>query len=174
MPELLPDFVSVLVALNAARVRFVLIGGLAMVAHGSAHITEDIDICYARDRENLVALVAALTPSNPHLRGAPEGLPFLFDTRTLANAFNLTLATDIGSVDLLGEVPGVGSFDTLWGRSVTLEMGGVLVRVASVDDLIAMKEAAGRLKDQSHVLELRALRKLTAGDDSGAIECEIR
>ncbi len=164
MPELLPDFVSVLLALEAARVRFVLIGGLAMVAHGSAHITEDIDICYARDGENLAALVAALKPSNPHLRGAPEGLPFLFDTRTFANAFNLTLTTDMGSVDLLAEVPGIGSFRELWVRSVILELEGTPVRVASLDDLIAMKEAAARLKDQSHVLELRALRKLLAAD----------
>lgn len=72
MPESLPDFPNILAALEAAQVRFVLIGGLAMVAHGSAHITVDIDICYARDRDNLAAIVAALKPSNPHLRGAPR------------------------------------------------------------------------------------------------------
>lgn len=162
MPGLPSDFASVLAALEAAHVRFVLIGGLAMIAHGSAYITEDIDVCYARDKENLAALVAALKPSNPRLRGAPEGLPFFFDTRTFANAFNLTLATDMGSVDLLAEVPGVVSFDELWSRSLVLELDGMPVHVASINDLIAMKTAANRPKDQAHVLELRALRELLA------------
>lgn len=168
MPEPLPDFPNILAALEAAQVRYVLIGGLAMVAHGSAHITVDIDICYARDRGNLAALVAAIKPRNPHLRGAPEGLPFFFDTRTFANALNLTLATDVGSVDLLGEVPGVVSFDALWEHSVVIELEGVIVHVASLDDLIAMKEAAGRPKDQLHVLELKALRAVIQDGDSTA------
>ncbi len=158
----MPDFSDVLTALDAAGVRFVLIGGLAMIAHGSAHITVDIDICYARDQDNLNSLVAALTPSSPRLRGAPEGLPFFFDTRLFSNVFNLTLATDLGSIDLLGEVPGVGSFETLWEHSVVLEVNGAAVHVASLEDLIAMKRAANRPKDQNHLLELEALRKLVA------------
>ncbi len=166
MPELLPDFPNILATLEAAQVRFVLIGGLAMVAHGSAHITVDIDICYARDQENLAALVAALKPSNPHLRGAPEGLPFFFDTRMFANTLNLTLATEAGAVDLLGEVPGVISFDALWERSVVIELEGIAVHVASLDDLIAMKEAAGRPKDQLHALELKALRAVIQGGEA--------
>ena len=161
MPESLPDFPNILAALEAAQVRFVLIGGLAMVAHGSAHITVDIDICYARDWDNLAAIVAALKPSNPHLRGAPEGLPFFFDTRTFANVLNLTLATDLGGFDLLGEVSGVTPFDALWERSVVIELEGVAVHVASLDDLIPMKGAAGRPKDQSHLLELKALPFVT-------------
>jgi len=165
MPESLPDFPNILAALEAAQVRFVLIGGLAMVAHGSAHITVDIDICYARDRDNFSALVAALKPSNPHLRGAPEGLPFFFDTRTFANVLNLTLATDLGGVDLLGEVPGIASFDALWERSVVIELEGVAVHVASLDDPIAMKVAAGRPKDHLHLLELKALRLITQDGD---------
>ena len=169
MPELLPDFANVLAALEAAQVRFVLIGGLAMVAHGSVHITVDIDVCYARDRANFDALVAALKSSNPHLRGAPEGLPFFFDTRTFANALNLTLATDLGSVDLLGEVPGVASFDALWERSVVIDLEGVLVHVASLEDLIAMKRAAGRTKDQAHLMELEKLRELKSGNDSSRL-----
>ncbi len=159
---LTPDFSNVLISLEAAGVRFVLIGGLAMIAHGSAHITLDIDICYARDQNNLNSLVAALKPSSPRLRGAPEGLPFFFDSRLFSNVFNLTLATDLGSIDLLGEVPGVGSFETLWEHSVVLEVNGAVVHVASLEDLIAMKRAANRPKDQNHLLELEALRKLVS------------
>jgi predicted nucleotidyltransferase len=171
MPEPLPDFQmpdfqNILAVLEAAQVCFVLIGGLAMMVHGSAHITVDIDICYARDRPNLEALIAALKPRNPHLRGAPEGLPFFFDTRTFANVLNLTLATDIGDVYLLGEVPGVVSFDALWERSIVIELEGIAVHVASLEDLIAMKRAAGRPKDQTHLMELERLRELTAHYDA--------
>lgn len=167
MPEPLPDspmpdFPNILAALDAAGVRFVLIGGLAMIAHGSAHITVDSAICYARDRDNLAALVAALEPSGPRLRGAPEGLPFFFDARTFANAVNLTLVTDLGAVDLMGEVPGVGSFEALWEHSVVSKLAGASVHVASLDDLIAMKRVAGRPKDRGHLMELEALRELNA------------
>lgn len=78
---------------------------------------------------------------------------------------NITLATDAGSLDLLGDAPGAGPFDELWTRAVIVELDGLAVHVASVDDLIAMKTAAGRLKDRNHVLELRALRELAAEYD---------
>ena len=162
MPELEQDFLAILRTLESGGVRFVLIGGLAMVALGSNHITQDVDIVYARDPENIAALVAALQPQHPRLRGAPEGLPFTFDAVTFRNMFNITLATDVGSLDLLGDAPGVDSFEGLWARAVVVEIDELFVRVASVDDLIAMKTAAGRLKDQLHVMELRALRELLA------------
>ena len=162
MQELEPDFLAILRTLEDGGVRFVLIGGLAMVALGSDHVTQDVDIIYARDVGNLTALVAALKPQHPRLRGAPDGLPFIFDVRTFQNTLNLTLVTDAGSLDLLGEAPGADSFNVLWERAVVVELGGVSVHVASVNDLIAMKTAAGRPKDQNHVLELRALRELTA------------
>ncbi len=78
---------------------------------------------------------------------------------------NMTLTTDAGSLDLLGEAPGAGPFEELWNRAVVVELDGSPVRVASVDDLIAMKTAAGRPKDKDHVLELRALRELAAEYD---------
>lgn len=155
------DAASVLAALNAAQVRFVLIGGLAMVSHGSDHVTQDIDIFYSRDRENLPALAQAIAPHHPRLRGAPEGLPFILDAQTLRNTPALTLLTDLGSVDLLGEVSGAESFESVWQRAVETEIYGIPVRVVSLDDLIVMKRAANRLKDQGHVLELEALRRLT-------------
>ena len=106
MPDKPPDFASVLTALSDGGVRFVLIGGLAMISHGSAHITQDIDIFYARDPENRAALVRALATHAPRLRGAPEGIPFFWDERTLKDVSNVTLETDWGAVDLLGYVTG--------------------------------------------------------------------
>jgi len=167
MPELELDFLAILRTLEAGGVRFVLIGGLAMIALGSNHVTQDVDIVYARDPENIAALVAALKPQHPRLRGVPEDLPFIFDVRTFQNMFNITLITDAGSLDLLGEAPGAGPFEGLWERAVIVELGEMPVHVASVDDLIAMKTAAGRLKDHAHVLELRALRELQAEYDAG-------
>jgi predicted nucleotidyltransferase len=165
-----PDFHNVLAALSARQVRFVLIGGLALISHGSETFTRDLDLCYAREAKNLTALAEALAPLHPRLRGAPEGLPFVLDARTLRSGANFTLVTDAGDVDLLGDVEGARSFDALWERSIETELFGVRVHVASLDDLIAMKRAAGRAKDQPHLLELERLRSL--GDDSDQVNRE--
>lgn len=78
--------------------------------HGSARVTQDLDICYARDDENLRRLSQALAPYSPTLRGAPPELPFRLDPPTLRAGLNFTLQTAAGDVDLLGEVSGVGCF----------------------------------------------------------------
>jgi hypothetical protein len=156
---------AILVALTNAQVCFVLVGGLAMIAHGSAYITRDVDVSYSREPANLGALAAALAPFHPRLRGAPEGLPFRWDALTLRSGMNFTLVTDPLDLDLLGHLAGVESFGGLWERSVEMELYGVPVRVASLDDLIAMKRAAGRAKDQAHLLELERLRILL-GDET--------
>jgi len=77
------DLERLLSVLHDAEVRFVIIGGVAATIHGSARLTSDLDVVYARDRENLERLVAALQPLDPYLRGAPPGLPFRFDVETL-------------------------------------------------------------------------------------------
>lgn len=158
------DFQQVIEALNAGGLRFVIIGGIAMRLQGAAHMTDDIDFAFARDPQSLEALVKALTPYHPRLRGAPPGLPFFWDVRTLQTSINMTLETDAGSVDLLGEPAGVASFEDLWQGATVMDRQGVPVRVASVDALIAMKRAAGRPKDQAHLLELERLRQLNAGE----------
>jgi hypothetical protein len=81
-----PDFSKILRVLELARIRYVLVGGLAMVAHGSAHVTQDIDIGYSRDVMNMDALASALAPYHPQLRGVPPGLPFVLDGRTFRSA----------------------------------------------------------------------------------------
>ena len=111
--------------------------------------------------------MSSLRPQHPRLRGAPADLPFIFNVRTFQNTLNLTLLTDMGDLDLLGEAPGAESFEALWECSVVVELDGFSIHVASIDDLIAMKMAAGRPKDQNHVMELRALRELTASYNSG-------
>jgi predicted nucleotidyltransferase len=155
---------SVVTALRRRQVRYVVIGGWAMRAHGSDYQTADLDLCYARTPDNLVALAAALAPLHPRLRGAPEELPFVLDARALRSGANFTLVTEAGAVDLLGDVAGAGPFEALWERATEMELFGVPVRVASLDDLIAMKRAAGRVKDQPHLVELERLRSLVKSD----------
>jgi predicted nucleotidyltransferase len=159
VPDKKPDFSGIVKALHDSGVRYVLIGGLAMVAHGSSHVTVDIDLSYARDPENLSALSELLRANHSSLREAPPDLPFILDERTLKSMSTLTLQTDFGDVDLLAEPPGVVSFDHLWNRSQIITLFGIDVHVASLDDLIAMKEAANRPKDRNHLLELRALKQ---------------
>jgi hypothetical protein len=146
--------------LTEMQVDYVLIGGLAMRAHGSAHLTEDLDICYRRTPENLEAVAAALAPVHPYLRGAPPGLPFRLDEAKLQAGLNFTLTTDFGWIDLLGEVSGIGPYDKVLAQSVEQELYGLAVRVLSLDGLIAAKRAAGRNRDHSHLLEPEELKKM--------------
>src|SRR5262245_13921073 len=103
-----PNFREVLPLLCGHQVRFIVIGGGAAIAHGAARATYDVDLVYARDTDNLRALVAALQPHQPYLRGAPPGLPFRWDERTIQSGLNFTLTTALGDLDLLGEVTGGG------------------------------------------------------------------
>jgi predicted nucleotidyltransferase len=138
-------------------VAFVVVGGVAASAHGSARATFDVDICYARDPANLETLARALAPLHPRLRGAPEGLPFLWDAETLRRGLNFTLTTDIGNLDLLGEVSGVGSYKEAKTDALLAEAFGVKCLVISLPNLIAAKRAAARGKDLEILHELEAL-----------------
>jgi hypothetical protein len=150
-----------LIQLLASRqVEFVTIGGQAMRALGSAHVTEDADFCYRRTAENIARLADALASAHPYLRGAPPGLPFRFDAPTIRAGLNFTLTTDLGDVDFLGEVSGLGNYDAVLAQSEEMDMFGFKVRVLSLEGLIAAKTAAGRLKDRNHLLELEELKKL--------------
>src|ERR1044071_5380033 len=88
------------------KVEFVIVGGVAISAHGSSYLTYDLDVCYARAPENLKRLAAALTPHHPRPRDFPTDLPFVWDEQTLRQGTNFTLSTDFGNIDLLGEVTG--------------------------------------------------------------------
>src|SRR5947199_2122071 len=84
-------------------VRFIVVGGWAAIIHGAARTTNDVDVVYARDADNIRNLVAALRPQHPYLRGAPPGLPFRWDEHTVQAGLNFTLTTSLGDLDLLGE-----------------------------------------------------------------------
>jgi hypothetical protein len=158
-----PDFGRIVKALSQANVKFIVVGGLAMVSHGSAYITRDLDVCYDRSAGNLDAIARALAPLAPRLRGAPADLPFKCDAATLKAGLNFTLATEAGDLDLLGELSGVGRYDDLLPGSVPMPLFGHPVRVMGLGDLIRSKEAAGRAKDKLHLQELREIRRRQSG-----------
>jgi predicted nucleotidyltransferase len=159
------DFRAMLEMLAGAGADFIVVGGLAAVAHGSARLTQDVDIVYAREPQNLDRLVAALGEHRPYLRGAPPGLPFRLDRATLERGLNFTLETDLGDLDLLGEIVGGGRYEDLLDATVTLEVFGHSVRCLALPALVAVKRAAGRPKDIEAIAELEALmREAGEGD----------
>lgn len=141
-------------------VDFVVVGGLAGIAHGSAYNTEDIDVAYERSQENLRRLAAALTELGATLRGAPADLPFQLDTETLRSGVNVTFDTRFGSFDILGEPAGAPRYEELRAAGASTALWGVTVRVSSLDHLIAMKEAAGRPRDLTMAAEYRVISDL--------------
>lgn len=151
---------KILTTLKEHNVCFVLIGGQAGVAQGSAYMTSDVDICYARDKKNLENLVKTLTPFHPYLRGAEKNLQFIFDARTLQMGLNFTLSTDIGDIDLFGEIKGIGYYDEVLKYSEIMEIYGMQCNVLAVEGLIKSKRACGRQKDEPVIKELEAILEM--------------
>ncbi len=124
-------------------------------------MTVDLDLCYARDRENLRRLAQALAPFHPRLRGAPPELPFLWDERTLESGLNFTLTTDIGDIDILGELTGVGDYARVAADSSPLNVGETSIAVLDLDGLERAKRASGRAKDLLDLAEIAEIRRRT-------------
>ncbi len=151
------DFARLLQALAGRHVDFIIVGGFAGTIHGSATPTRDLDIVYSRDSRNIERLVEALAPFSPYLRGAPPGLPFRWDVGTILNGLNLTLRTDLGAVDLLGEIAGGGDYRALLPHCDRVTLFGCDCFCLKLEKLIEVKKAAGRIRDLLAAAELGAL-----------------
>lgn len=147
-------------ALVAHHVDFVVIGGIALVLHGSARVTQDLDICFEAGPENLAALGTALVSLKATLAGVADGVPFVPDARALRAIEVLTLDTPSGRLDVLAQPSGAPAYRVLREEADRYDLGGFAVRVASLDHLIAMKRAAGRDKDLVDVSELETIKRL--------------
>lgn len=155
----------VLASLVDHDVRFVVIGGLAGAFRGSPLLTYDLDICYARDDdENLEHLAETLRELGATLRGVDEEVPFQLDAKSLRNGDSFAFSTRFGAFDCLGTPSGTSGFEDLDAGATTEAIEGKDVRVASIDDLIRMKRAAGRDKDKLALEWLRALRDEIEGN----------
>jgi hypothetical protein len=130
------DFRALLSALTAAGVEFLIVGGAAATAHGSARLTQDLDIVYRRTPGNIKNLVAALERLKPYLRGAPPGLPFRCDEQTISRGLNFTLSTAAGDLDMLGEITGGGNYDDLLPHTIVLQPFGIECRCLTLSRLL--------------------------------------
>ena len=150
-------FAEVIHLLDTTRIEFIIVGGVAARAHGSARFTEDLDFSYRRTQDNIDRIIRGFAPYQPYPRGAPPGLPFRWDTETIKNGLNFTLSTTFGPIDLLGEITGGGSYDDLLPHTVKYELYGVECLCLDLSTLIKVKRAAGRPKDFEAIAELEAI-----------------
>jgi predicted nucleotidyltransferase len=153
-----------LARLADADIDFVVIGAIAVVAHGHIRTTRDVDITYATGQANLDALGRTLVDLDARLRGVTEVVPFIPDGRTLSRVELLTLETREGSLDLLAHPPGAPAYAEMKASADVIELDGRSIRIASLDDLLSMKRAAGRPRDRDDIEALEALRRLRTQD----------
>jgi predicted nucleotidyltransferase len=146
--------------LTTAGVDFVVIGGIALVLLASPRMTRDLDIVFAPDEANLDALGHVLTDLDARLRSVNEDLPFVSDGAMLRNVQLLTLETSAGWLDVHRSVDGAPDYPQLRRRAERVDVDGFSVLVASPDDMIAMKKAAGRPQDLIDVETLSAIKRL--------------
>jgi hypothetical protein len=151
------DFRQLIQLLAKGDVEFIIVGGAAATAHGSARLTEDLDIVYRRTSDNVTRLVRTLAPYKPYLRGAPAELPFKWTEQTVWNGLNFTLVTSLGAIDLLAEIVGGGGYDDLEPHSVQIHLFGAECLCLGLERLIQVKRAAGRPKDLDVIAELEAI-----------------
>jgi len=156
------DFNALLRLLTENNVEFIIVGGAAATAHGSARLTLDLDVVYRRSSENIARIVNALRPIKPYLRGAPAGLPFDWSVETIAKGLNFTLITSLGALDLFGEIVGGGAYEQLVPETIAVEIAGVNCLCLNLERLIKVKRAAGRPKDLETIAELQQILNETS------------
>jgi predicted nucleotidyltransferase len=157
-PEL--DVEQILRSLTAAGVDFVVVGGIAMMLLGSARLTRDLDICFGPGEGNLQALGGVLLELDARLRGIDDEVPFVPDAATLRNIQLLTLTTSAGWLDVHRALEGAPRYETLRRNAERFDIGGLSVLVAAPNDMLAMKQAAGRPVDLADIEELKAIKRL--------------
>ena len=140
-----------------AGVEFVVVGGYAAVIHGSAMITNDVDVCAVLSAGNVEKIRAALGDLNPVHRQTHRKLSFRDHPAPGQPLVNLYLETDGGIIDILSSVLGVGDFARLKERAIEASVFGRKCAIISLEDLIVAKQAVGREKDLLAVKELRAI-----------------
>ncbi len=143
--------------LSDANIEFVVVGGFAGMLHGSTLVTRDLDVCVVLSAQNVACLREALRDLQPRHRFTSQKLSFLDNPEPGVELKNLYLETELGPLDLLGSIKGVGDFDRVKSASIEIELFGRRCRVLSVEALITAKEAMGREKDLLAVKELRAI-----------------
>ena len=151
------DINNILKRLCDADIDFVIVGGFAATLHGSSLLTRDLDVCAVLTGANVAKLRELLKDLHPAHR--ESRLSFLDNPSPGVDVRNLYLQTDLGPVDFLGNIAGIGDFDRVRANAIEVELFGRRCNVMSLDDLILAKQAIGREKDLRAVVELRAIRE---------------
>jgi hypothetical protein len=152
-----PDLESLLGRLIKHRVDFVIVGGYAAMAYGASFVTQDVDICCRFSPTNLMRLQRALTRIHPVHRMTPKRLPLQLTTAKCRGLKNLYLDTDLGQLDCLGAIKGIGDFTAVRKHSTALSLPFGHCRILDLDALIKAKEAMGRPRDKEVAAELKAI-----------------
>jgi hypothetical protein len=154
------DFFGLLGRLVKGGVDFVVVGGFAGVAHGCTYVTADIDICIDLAADNLLRLQEALAGLNPVHRMTPRRMRLRLTRANCAQIKNLYLDTDMGQLDCVGAVAGVGDYASVKKASEAVTVEGVSLWVLKIGALIESKKAINRAKDVAAIKELEAIRKM--------------
>jgi hypothetical protein len=155
------DFDALLKLLRQHEIEFVIVGGFAAMAHGASQLTQDVDVCFEFTPKNVRRLAGALKDFHPIHRMTPQRLPLELNDENIARLKNLYLQTDLGQLDCLSEVKGVGDFAEVQRQSIEIELPAGPCRILSLDALIRAKEAMGGPKDKLTILQLKAIQERT-------------
>ena len=150
---------TLLKCLHNQGVEFVIIGGICNVLHGVTLVTQDVDVCCRFTPENLRRLEAAVRDLHPVHRQTPQKLAFVLNDRLTRELKNLYLRTDLGVIDCLSEVTGIGGYEAVLEASVPVLLSFGQCRMLSLDALIRSKETLGRDQDLAALRQLRAIRE---------------
>lgn len=150
---------KLLLRLIDTNIEFVIVGGFGGMLHGSSLVTRDLDVCAVLTASNVEKLRSAFRDLHPVHRHTPQRISFLDNPEPAVALKNLYLQTDLGPLDLMSSITGVGDFDRVASQSIEVTLFGARVRVIGLEDLIAAKVAMGREKDLLAAKELRAIRE---------------
>ena len=157
------DFIELLERLNKAGVGFVIVGGFAGTVYGCTLVTQDVDICLDFSPANLLTLQKAIADLNPVHRMTPGRKKLELTEGNCDDFKNLYLDTDIGRLDCLGSIKGIGDYQKVKEKSIAIEADGVRLHVLNLDTLIESKKAMNRPRDRQAIAELEAIKKLRKG-----------
>jgi len=151
------NFEKILELLIDNEVEFVLVGGFAATVHGVTLLTHDIDVCVPFNVENAGKIISAFKEHHP--KYSSNKLPLSSDVEYVAALKNLYLTTDLGNIDMLGLVGGLGSYQDVVQHAIEIEIFGRVCKVLDIDALIKAKKAMGGPKDHEAVAQLNLIKK---------------
>ena len=151
-----PNYERLLRLLADANANIIVIGAVAMNMRDADFVTQDLDLCYQQSPQNAERLCHALAPVCPAIRAAFTDTIDLLATNPRGGNFK----TDLGDIDLLVEIAGLGNYDAVSQYATLVTLEDITVQALTLDGLIKAKEAAGRPKDLVHLITLRALKEM--------------